>query len=568
VTSAVLERPEARELLAQTACEELARRGDPRWWIQRNLFIRTKDRQVIPLQFNEAQLRYYDERTDRDIILKPRQLGFTTQICGLFFADTILNPNTSSVMMAHDRDSTELIFRIVQLFWERLDPEAQALAGKPRFANRREYFWPEINSRFFVSTAGAEDFGRGQTINNLHCSELAFWSNAAQTLSSLLQAVPAGGRVVMESTPNGMGNEFHARWSQAQERIGGYTPHFWRWPEEPTYRIDGAANHPQIAQMAQRTAGGNDIGRITVEEAVAAQRLDLDEGQLRWRRAKQAELGRRFLQEYPEDDLSCFLQSGHAFFNVARALELAQREKRPPIAIEDDGRLLLWAQPVPGRAYCIAADVAKGIVEQQEVGDPEEERGGADYSTAIVTDWETGEQVAEWHGRLREFLFAHVLFALWKRYPGLIAPERNGPGETVCQRLIELDPSCVYYEPSDRRAGWVNNLASRVQALNLLARSLEQGTLLMRSAGFWREVQVFATHERTGKPEAEPGYHDDRVMAKAIDLLVRQKQAAPNVSGKAAKPLPAALPFYDPLARSKAESRESRSRRGRQGNRR
>jgi hypothetical protein len=302
---------------------------------------------------------------------------------------------------------------------------------------------------------------------------------------------------------------------------------------------------------------------------VVAARLDLDEGQLRWRRAKQAELGRRFLQEYPEDDLTCFLQSGHAFFNVARALELAQREKRPPIAIEDDGRLLIWAAPVAGRAYCISADPAKGVVEQQEVGDPAEERGGADYSTAMVTDWETGEQVAEWHGRLREFLFAHVLYDLWRRYPGLIAPERNGPGETVCQRLLELDPKCVYYEPTDRRPGWVNNVGSRIAALSLLAQSMERGALAMRSEGFWREVQVFATNERTGKPEAEEGYHDDRVMAGAIGLLVRQKQAAPNVSGKAAKPLPAAgLPFYDPLARSKAESRESRSRRGRQGNRR
>ena len=558
MTSAVLERPEARELLAQTACEELARRGDPALWIERNLFIRTKDRRIIPFELNEAQARYYRERTERDIILKPRQLGFTTLICGLFFADTILQPNTSSVMMAHDRDSTELIFRIVQLFWERLTPEAQALAGKPRFANRREYFWPEINSRFFVSTAGAEDFGRGQTINNLHCSELAYWSNAPLTLTSLLQAVPAGGRVVMESTANGLGNEFHARWAQAQERIGGYTPHFWRWPEEPEYRIG-----PPSRALKGAAMGDSTLEKLSVEEAVAAERLGLDEGQVRWRRAKQAELGRRFLQEYPEDDLTCFLQSGDSYFNLSRALEVAALEKRAPIAIEDEGRLLIWAAPVVGRAYCISADPAKGIVEGEEVGDPTDERGGADYSSAIVTDWETGEQVAEWHGRVREFLFAHVLYDLWRRYPGLVVPERNGPGETVCQRLVELDPKSVYYETTDRRPGWVNNIASRIRALSVLAQSIERGTLPMRSEAFWREVQVFVSAQATGKPEAAQGYHDDRVMAAAIGLLVRQKQAPPNVKGVKAPPLAAALPFYDPLAKAggRVESRESARRR-------
>ena len=67
----------------------LAMRENPRPWIETNLQIRTKDRRVVPFAFNAAQVDYYDHRTRRDIILKPRQLGFTTLICALFFADTL-----------------------------------------------------------------------------------------------------------------------------------------------------------------------------------------------------------------------------------------------------------------------------------------------------------------------------------------------------------------------------------------------------------------------------------------------------------------------------------------------
>ena len=54
---------------------------------------------MIPFRFNWPRAHYYGYRTPFDVILKPRQLGFTTLVCGLFFADTILRPNTTSVTL-------------------------------------------------------------------------------------------------------------------------------------------------------------------------------------------------------------------------------------------------------------------------------------------------------------------------------------------------------------------------------------------------------------------------------------------------------------------------------------
>lgn len=137
---------------AQRILEE---RADLRPWIEANLFIRDKQRRVIPFHFNWPQDHYWGYRSCYDVILKPRQLGFTTLVCGLFFADTLLRPNITSVMVAHDLESTKRIFRIVQLFWEQLPAPMKQRVGAPSRSNRREFFWPKLNSHFYVGTAGA-----------------------------------------------------------------------------------------------------------------------------------------------------------------------------------------------------------------------------------------------------------------------------------------------------------------------------------------------------------------------------------------------------------------------------
>ena len=137
----------ARRDLAARARRLLELRQDPTPWIEQNLFIRTKERKVVPLRWNDPQRDYMENRTNRDLILKPRQLGFSTQIEALFFGDTVLTPNTTSVMLAHDMASTEVIFGIAQLFWDRLPESEKALCGPPRYSNRREFYWPTINSR-------------------------------------------------------------------------------------------------------------------------------------------------------------------------------------------------------------------------------------------------------------------------------------------------------------------------------------------------------------------------------------------------------------------------------------
>ena len=122
----------------------------------------------------------------------------------------------------------------------------------PRFSNRRDFSWPQINGQFYVGTAGALTFGRGQTINNLHCSEFAFWPKPDEALVALSEAVPADGRVVIESTANGIGNHFHELWREAVEKRGRFAPQFYVWWEDQSYVIPPTP--AEIAVWSQQLA--------------------------------------------------------------------------------------------------------------------------------------------------------------------------------------------------------------------------------------------------------------------------------------------------------------------------
>lgn len=517
--------PSGSAALAELAEGLLALREDPRPWIEANLWIRDKQRRVIPLHLNWAQREYWQHRTSRDLILKARQMGFTTLICALYFADCLLRPNTTSVIVAHDLESAQRIFRIVGLFWERLPPRERRRVGEPRFSNRREFLWPKANSHFYVGTAGNISFGRGMTIANLHCSEYAFWPRPEESLAALLQAVPQAGRVIVESTANGIANHLHTMWQEAAGQRSDFSGHFYVWWEDPSYRL-----------------AGPELGELSAEEKELKRRWRLDDNQLRWRRAKQRELRELFRQEYPEDDTSCFLASTRACFDLAALQRMAARiaaEPKPesiaalpakdgralPVA---PARLLVWRRPQEGRQYAIGADVGEGLA-------------GGDASCAIVIERRSGEQVAELHGRLSPDRFAHLLDALGRWYRRAeLAVERNNHGHSTLNTLRNVlhYPRLYHHVRYDHRVGnqvtlgWPTDSQTKPILVDDLAAVIAEGAVVLHSADVVDECMSFVTTD-SGSQEAQAGAHDDRVMALGIAWQVRKR---PVSRGTAERP--------------------------------
>src|SRR5712692_4815412 len=246
------------------------------------LKVRSKTRGLVLLKPNRAQQEYSRNRTKRNIVLKARQLGMTTYVAARFFIQTITQPGTTTVQVAHNQESAEEIFKIVHRFWENLPEAMQQGALLTSRANIRQIVFPQLDSEYRVATAADPNAGRGMTIHNLHCSEVARWPrDGMETLASLRAAVPEAGEIVLESTPNGAGGVFYEEWQRAEET--GYTRHFFPWWYEDEYQVetDAAAVHP-----------------LTPEEQDLVKSAGLTEGQVAWRRTKRAQLRGLARQEF------------------------------------------------------------------------------------------------------------------------------------------------------------------------------------------------------------------------------------------------------------------------------
>ena len=141
--------------------------------IQGLLRIRTKTGKMH-FKMNRSQVEYSRRCTKRNIVLKARQVGITTYIAARFFIRTITRRGTLSVQVAHDRESAEEIFRIVKRFWDRLPLSIREGPLRTSYCNARQLVFPGLDSEYCV-TAADDNAGRGWTIQNLHCSEVARW---------------------------------------------------------------------------------------------------------------------------------------------------------------------------------------------------------------------------------------------------------------------------------------------------------------------------------------------------------------------------------------------------------
>ena len=195
---------------------------------------------------------------ERNIVLKARQMGLTTWAAARFFLKTITQPGTLTLEVAHTQEAAEEIFRIVHRFLDWLPEELREGPLRTSRANVRQIVFPEIDSQYRVVSAGDRNAGRGLTVQNLHCSELARWpGDPAETLAGLRAAMAPGAELILESTPDGVGGCFHEEWQKAGET--GMVRHFFPWWMERRYRAE-AVDEASLTEEETRTDGAARAG--------------------------------------------------------------------------------------------------------------------------------------------------------------------------------------------------------------------------------------------------------------------------------------------------------------------
>jgi len=390
----------------------------------------------------------------------------------------------------------------------------EILKPHTKYSSRRELSFDVLDSSFVVATAGGDSVGRGETLTHVHASELAFWnkSTAQDIWNGLIQAVPntKGTAVFVESTANGVTGIYYDLWKGAVEGTNGFVPVFIPWFTDPNYR-------EAVPKNFERTPDEEDL----------AEKYDLDDEQLMFRRRKVAQNGiDLFNQEYPAKPEDAFLNTGRPVFNPEQLTQCLEDAKdvKERLALEGDefvfnrrGELSTYLPHDTGEQYVIGADVAMGV------------RNG-DFSVAQILDSKK-RQVATWRGQVHPDYFAEVLYALGTYYnEAFICVENNSHGILTCTRLGKDMAYPNFYTEvqhdkiTDRetvKLGFSTTAKTKPLIIDQLRAAMREGEIELNDKTTIREMLTYIVTE-SGAMEAEASCFDDCVISMALANYVHE----------------------------------------------
>ncbi|MGZ5078619.1 MAG: hypothetical protein ACXWHZ_03625 [Usitatibacter sp.] len=242
---------EAQQLAANMA--------DWRWRLSHLYFIQNEQNEKVLFVPKPEQLDLLENMTGWDCILKARQLGFTTLI-DIFFLDQVIFADLQAVIIAHERDAVEDIFRKkVKFPYENL-PESVRAQNPARNDTANMYVF-EKGGAIRVAQSG-----RSGTYQLVHVSEFGkiarrYPERADEIISGTFPTVHEGGIVFVESTAEGTGGAFYEMVKQAEKTDASiaasgrerqrmeFKLHFYPWWKEPKYRLnpEGIRITPEFA---------------------------------------------------------------------------------------------------------------------------------------------------------------------------------------------------------------------------------------------------------------------------------------------------------------------------------
>ena len=503
------------------------------WRLENLYFITTKSDGKQLFNLNRAQRHFVetylicDNPYWRLIILKSRQLGFTTLINLWLFDDILWNLNYEALVVAHTLEDAKQIFnKKVSYAKDNLYPSvaAQCIFNKSS-AKRVEAVFPD-NSKSGISVANS---GRSGTYQDLHVSEFAklwkaFPTRAEEIITGTIQAVPTYGNVFIESTAEGMAGLYYEMFMGAWKRRDRITP-----------AMSVAEFFPVFYNWTWDDISINSIGLINLDDMEVTdidwkeyqKDYDLTPQEISFYYVKWQQLGKdsdKLRQEYPTTVQEAFIGTGSNYFSLKKTSEMYEKcddnyQKYDFIngvfEKSTDGDLWIYDDVRPGRNYVLGADVAEGL-----------ENG--DYTVAIVLGYD--KQIkALYRGHIEPDEFAELLKVLGKRFNNaMLAVEFNKDGNWVNTELRNSNYPSIYVrtvidditKELTQKYGWITNKPNRDFMLGETKKHFNS-TPMINCRPLLEEIMVFVRN-KSGKPQAASGKHDDIIISFCIAIAVLQ----------------------------------------------
>lgn len=518
-------------------------RANKLWRMEHLYHITDKKANKVLFKLNRAQRDFTskyllgDNPFHRMIILKSRQLGFTTLIALWFLDEIIWNPNTEALQIAHtQKDATEIFNRKANYAMKNLySCVMDFLDVSQKQAKKVEFSYPDgSTSSFTVSNSG-----RSGTNHLLHISELgklakAFPLRADEITTGTLPSVPASGTAIIESTAEGQSGLFYEMYSKAMRRRNVITaqlsaiefyPVFYNW----TWDDQEIENQISITGIIPLSA----MKTCEINWAEYQEEHSLNEREMSFYYAKYIAANEdidKLHQEFPTTEMEAFIGSGSNYFSLRKTAEFYEKcndeyktydwingefVPRDMLIDEQFEGLIEYHAPLMGRNYVIGGDVAEGLQD-------------GDYSIAVVLGMD--KQIkALYRGHCEPDDYSRIVQHLGKKYnTALIAVEFNKDGNWVNTDLHVSQYPNIYMrtvvddvtKETTKSFGWLTSKKTRDFMLGE-AKKHFNSTQELNCRPLLEEIMTFIRDKR-GKPAAASKKHDDIVMAWCIAVAVMQ----------------------------------------------
>ena len=425
--------------------------------------------------FQEKSLKSFMKH-DYNIVLKARQLGLSTLTAGYALWMMTFQQDKNILVIATKQETAKNLVTKVRVMHANLPAWLKQPCVEDNKLSLRYKNGSQIKA-----VASSEESGRSEALSLLIIDEAAFIDKIDTIWGAAQQTLATGGRALVISTPNGVGNFFHKTWV-------------------------GAEN------------GTNDFNFIKLHWSVHPER------EQEWRDEQDKLLGPSLAAQECDCD---FITSGRGVVDGLLLEQMKESSVREPIEKRGiDSNYWIWQPPNYTKNYVVSADVSRG--------------DGTDYSAFHIIDVETLEQVAEYKGKISTQDFGNMLVNVASEYNNaLLVVENNNIGWAAIQQVIDREYPNLFYTSKDLQYVDVQHQITnkyRVQERNMVPGfSTTQKTrplIVAKLEEMFREESVVVHSQRLidelfvfiyngNRAEALKGYNDDLVMSFAIALWVR-----------------------------------------------
>lgn len=443
---------------------------DPVYFLNKYLKIQHPVRGLIsfdtyPFQDDCVQ-DFIDHRLN--IILKSRQLGMSTLVAGYAVWLAIFQRDKNILIIATKLSVAQNFIKKVKTMIRSI-PKWLVL---PEIISNNKQLIEFSHGSTIKAIPTSDDAGRSEALSLLIIDEAAFVRNFDELWTGLYPTISTGGRVILLSTPNGVGGQYYQIYTDAEAGLNEFNPIKLPWDV-----------HPERDQT--------------------------------WFESETKNFSeRKVAQEY----LCDFASSGDTFL-VGSDLEYLRQSVRPPIERTGPSmNVWIWKHPLSEHQYVMSADVARG--------------DSKDFSTFHIFDETTSEVVAEFKGKIPPDDFGEVLVEFGKKYNNaLLVPENNSYGYATIVKIKDLQYPRLFYRKrsgvyigeyvppgNPDIAGFTTSGKSRNQILTKLEEVIRNKQIGIYSSRFYEEVKTFVW--KANRAQAMQGYNDDLVLSMAIGCWI------------------------------------------------